>query len=93
VQEMRVVSRSRLSGAGSKPPRAAMVKSCDGERPGKVALKDRGRHRWVLQTLDRVKRAAEMGRLINVGCGEGDIDCDRRECRSAIWRIYSPYLP
>ena len=39
----------------------------------------RGRHRWVLQTLDRVKRAAEIGRLINVGCGEGDIDCDLRE--------------
>ena len=39
----------------------------------------RGRQRWVLQTLDRIKRAAEIARLINVGCGEGDIDCDLRE--------------
>ena len=39
----------------------------------------RGRQRWVLQTLDRIKRAADIARLINVGCGEGDIDCDLRE--------------
>ena len=39
----------------------------------------RGRQRWVLQTLDRVKRATEIARLINVGCGEGDIDCNLRE--------------
>jgi len=29
--------------------------------------------------LDRIKPAAEIARLINVGCGEGDIDCDLRE--------------
>jgi ubiquinone/menaquinone biosynthesis C-methylase UbiE len=39
----------------------------------------RGRQRWVLQTLDRVKRVTEIARLINVGCGEGDIDCNLRE--------------
>jgi SAM-dependent methyltransferase len=39
----------------------------------------RGWQRWVLQTLDRIKRAAEIARLINVGCGEGDIDRDLRE--------------
>jgi 2-polyprenyl-3-methyl-5-hydroxy-6-metoxy-1,4-benzoquinol methylase len=34
----------------------------------------RARYRWVLRTLDRVGRTAEIGRMINVGCGEGDID-------------------
>src|SRR5260370_18127930 len=34
----------------------------------------RARQRWVLRTLDRVGRTAEIGRLINVGCGGGDID-------------------
>jgi len=38
----------------------------------------RARQRWVLRTLDRVGRTAEIGRMINVGCGEGDIDSDFR---------------
>jgi len=38
----------------------------------------RARQRWVLQTLDRIGRAAEIRRLINVGCGEGDIDGEFR---------------
>ena len=38
----------------------------------------RARQRWVLQTLDRIGRAGEIRRLINVGCGEGDIDGEFR---------------
>jgi 2-polyprenyl-3-methyl-5-hydroxy-6-metoxy-1,4-benzoquinol methylase len=39
----------------------------------------RARQRWVMRTLDRVGRTAEIGRMINVGCGEGDIDCNFRQ--------------
>ena len=39
----------------------------------------RARQRWVLQTLERVGRSAEIGRMINVGCGEGDIDSEFRQ--------------
>jgi 2-polyprenyl-3-methyl-5-hydroxy-6-metoxy-1,4-benzoquinol methylase len=34
----------------------------------------RARQRWVLRILDRLGRDAEIGQMINVGCGEGDID-------------------
>jgi 2-polyprenyl-3-methyl-5-hydroxy-6-metoxy-1,4-benzoquinol methylase len=34
----------------------------------------RARQRWVLRILDRVGREAEIKRMVNVGCGEGDID-------------------
>src|ERR1700751_1844703 len=44
----------------------------------------RARHRWVLRTLDRVGRAAESGRMINVGCGEGDIDRDFRHSSGGL---------
>jgi 2-polyprenyl-3-methyl-5-hydroxy-6-metoxy-1,4-benzoquinol methylase len=39
----------------------------------------RARHSWVLKTLDAVVRTAEVRRMINVGCGEGDIDRQLRE--------------
>lgn len=39
----------------------------------------RARQRWVLRTLERVGRTAEIGRMINVGCGEGDIDSEFRQ--------------
>jgi 2-polyprenyl-3-methyl-5-hydroxy-6-metoxy-1,4-benzoquinol methylase len=44
----------------------------------------RARQRWVLRTLDRVRRTAEIGRMINVGCGEGDIDSEFRRSSSDL---------
>jgi len=38
----------------------------------------RARQRWVLRTLDGITRMAEIGRMINVGCGEGEIDREFR---------------
>lgn len=34
----------------------------------------RTRQRWLLRSLERVNALAEVGRMINVGCGEGDLD-------------------
>src|ERR1700751_2438239 len=36
----------------------------------------RTRQRWVLRALDRAKSVSDIGRMINVGCGEGDIDSE-----------------
>jgi 2-polyprenyl-3-methyl-5-hydroxy-6-metoxy-1,4-benzoquinol methylase len=44
----------------------------------------RARQRWVLRTLDRVGRTAGIGRIINVGCGEGDIDSEFRRSSSDL---------
>jgi 2-polyprenyl-3-methyl-5-hydroxy-6-metoxy-1,4-benzoquinol methylase len=39
----------------------------------------RARQSWVLKMLDGVAHTAEIRRMINVGCGEGDIDRQLRE--------------
>jgi 2-polyprenyl-3-methyl-5-hydroxy-6-metoxy-1,4-benzoquinol methylase len=44
----------------------------------------RARQRWVLRTVDRIARTTEIRRLVNVGCGEGDID---REFRGYSGRL------
>jgi 2-polyprenyl-3-methyl-5-hydroxy-6-metoxy-1,4-benzoquinol methylase len=36
----------------------------------------RSRQRWVHQTLDSIGSIVEIERIINVGCGEGDLDHD-----------------
>jgi 2-polyprenyl-3-methyl-5-hydroxy-6-metoxy-1,4-benzoquinol methylase len=36
------------------------------------------RQNWALKTLDAVTRLGEVRHVINVGCGEGDIDHERR---------------
>ena len=44
----------------------------------------RARQRWVLRTLDRIARITDIRRLINVGCGEGDIDREFRHYSSHL---------
>lgn len=39
----------------------------------------RARHRWALKTLDSLAQFGNPPRVINVGCGEGDIDGALRE--------------
>jgi 2-polyprenyl-3-methyl-5-hydroxy-6-metoxy-1,4-benzoquinol methylase len=39
----------------------------------------RARQTWALKTLDTVARLGEVRHMINVGCGEGDIDHELRE--------------
>ena len=34
----------------------------------------RTRQIWVIRTLDRILNGAKILRMINVGCGEGEID-------------------
>jgi len=44
----------------------------------------RARQRWLLRSLDHIVRTAEIGRIINVGCGEGEIDRELREASAHL---------